>query len=113
MLTLEQARATRTRRSRVAREAPAARSPASAAAHPQPSPASGQSGTSPPPRVDLPSPCGERRRRGAPVDDDAFKAAHASPSVRKFARELGVDLAQGDGHRAERPHPAGGRAGAS
>ena len=30
----------------------------------------------------------------APVDATAFKAAHASPSVRKFARELGVDLAK-------------------
>ena len=30
----------------------------------------------------------------APVDSGAFKAAHASPSVRKFARELGVDLAR-------------------
>jgi pyruvate dehydrogenase E2 component (dihydrolipoamide acetyltransferase) len=30
----------------------------------------------------------------APVDGEAFKAAHASPSVRKFARELGVDLAR-------------------
>jgi pyruvate dehydrogenase E2 component (dihydrolipoamide acetyltransferase) len=30
----------------------------------------------------------------AAIDDDAFKGAHASPSVRKFARELGVDLAQ-------------------
>ena len=29
-----------------------------------------------------------------PVDSDGFKAAHASPSVRKFARELGVDLAR-------------------
>ena len=28
------------------------------------------------------------------VDDAAFKGAHASPSVRKFARELGVELAQ-------------------
>jgi pyruvate dehydrogenase E2 component (dihydrolipoamide acetyltransferase) len=28
------------------------------------------------------------------VDGGAFKAAHASPSVRKFARELGVDLAR-------------------
>ena len=32
--------------------------------------------------------------RRAPVDGAAFKAAHASPSVRKFARELGVDLAR-------------------
>ena len=31
---------------------------------------------------------------GAPIDGAAFKQAHASPSVRKFARELGVDLAK-------------------
>jgi len=30
----------------------------------------------------------------APVDEAGFKIAHASPSIRKFARELGVDLAQ-------------------
>ena len=30
----------------------------------------------------------------APIDSEGFKAAHASPSVRKFARELGVDLAR-------------------
>jgi pyruvate dehydrogenase E2 component (dihydrolipoamide acetyltransferase) len=30
----------------------------------------------------------------APVDAEAFKTAHASPSVRRFARELGVDLAR-------------------
>ena len=30
----------------------------------------------------------------APVDAETFKAAHASPSVRKFARQLGVDLAR-------------------
>jgi pyruvate dehydrogenase E2 component (dihydrolipoamide acetyltransferase) len=30
----------------------------------------------------------------APVDNEAFKAAHASPSVRAFARVLGVDLAK-------------------
>ncbi len=29
-----------------------------------------------------------------PVDNAAFKAAHASPSVRKFARELAVDLSR-------------------
>ena len=29
-----------------------------------------------------------------PIDAVAFKTAHASPSVRKFARELGVDLAR-------------------
>jgi pyruvate dehydrogenase E2 component (dihydrolipoamide acetyltransferase) len=30
-------------------------------------------------------------------DEPAFKAAHASPSVRKFARELGVDLSRIEG----------------
>ena len=30
----------------------------------------------------------------APIDDASFIGAHASPSVRKFARELGVDLAK-------------------
>src|SRR6266702_4825598 len=35
-----------------------------------------------------------RPEAAAPVDREAFKAAHASPSVRAFARELGVDLAK-------------------
>jgi pyruvate dehydrogenase E2 component (dihydrolipoamide acetyltransferase) len=30
----------------------------------------------------------------APIESEAFKKAHASPSVRKFARELGVDLSR-------------------
>jgi pyruvate dehydrogenase E2 component (dihydrolipoyllysine-residue acetyltransferase) len=30
----------------------------------------------------------------APIEAEAFKKAHASPSVRKFARELGVDLSR-------------------
>ncbi len=30
----------------------------------------------------------------AAIDNEAFKGAHASPSVRKFARELGVDLSK-------------------
>src|SRR3954471_9507427 len=38
----------------------------------------------------------------APIESEAFKRAHASPSVRKFARELGVDLSQvkGSGPKA-------------
>jgi pyruvate dehydrogenase E2 component (dihydrolipoamide acetyltransferase) len=36
---------------------------------------------SPPPAGGLP-----------PIDEESFKSAHAGPSVRKFARELGVDL---------------------
>jgi pyruvate dehydrogenase E2 component (dihydrolipoamide acetyltransferase) len=34
----------------------------------------------------------------APIDEPGFSRAHAGPSVRKFARELGVDLAQVPGH---------------
>jgi len=39
--------------------------------------------------------------RREPVDEQAFSTAHASPSVRKLARELGVDLGavQGSGHK--------------
>jgi len=33
----------------------------------------------------------------APIDESRFSKAHASPSVRKFARELGVDLGRVDG----------------
>jgi pyruvate dehydrogenase E2 component (dihydrolipoamide acetyltransferase) len=34
----------------------------------------------------------ETAARSAPVDETAFRVAHASPSVRMIARELGVDL---------------------
>jgi pyruvate dehydrogenase E2 component (dihydrolipoamide acetyltransferase) len=34
----------------------------------------------------------------APIDEPGFSRAHAGPSVRKFARELGVDLAKVPGH---------------
>ena len=67
--------------------AAAAPTPAAAAASPTaptPSPAPAPAPASPP-SPSLPA---------APIDDAAFKGAHASPSVRKFARELGVDLAQ-------------------
>ncbi len=58
--------------------APSAAAPtAPAAAAPPPAP--------PVPKPPAPTP---------PVDGEGFKAAHASPSVRKFARELGVDLAR-------------------
>jgi pyruvate dehydrogenase E2 component (dihydrolipoamide acetyltransferase) len=38
-----------------------------------------------------------RRRDLPPIDEAAFSKAHASPSVRKLARELGVDLGQVEG----------------
>ena len=36
-----------------------------------------------------------------PINEAGFSRAHASPSVRKLARELGVDLAQGSGSGAK------------
>jgi len=65
---------------------------------PQPdvfTPAASGSGTEPapappPPPAAPPAPAPS----AATIDDRAFTTAHASPSVRKFARELGVDLSK-------------------
>ena len=46
-----------------------------------------------------------------PIDEVAFSRAHASPSVRRFARELGVDLGQLKGSGPEGQDRQGGRAG--
>ena len=66
---------------------PAAAAPA--AEPPKPAPA---------PAAPTPAPVAAPKTAVAPatatVDGEAFKAAHASPSVRKFARDLGVDLAR-------------------
>ena len=57
---------------------------------PQPAPArvAEEAGPSPPP---VAARAGEAARV---VDSPGFSTAHASPSIRRFARELGVDLAQ-------------------
>jgi pyruvate dehydrogenase E2 component (dihydrolipoamide acetyltransferase) len=91
ILTLESAEAA-TAKPAAAPAKPAPEAPATAAPtappSPPPSPASGrESGAA----------AGEgapTRAPAAPVNDEGFKAAHASPTVRKFARELGVDLAR-------------------
>lgn len=54
--------------------------PAATAATPAPTPAASAAASSPPPAAP------------AAIDEQAFSLAHASPSVRRFARELGVDL---------------------
>ena len=62
----------------------------------QPSPAGGIGSAMDAP-VPAPSPlplAGEGQGVRAAIDDEGFKAAHASPSVRRFARELGVDLSR-------------------
>ncbi|HHQ14528.1 MAG TPA: dihydrolipoyllysine-residue acetyltransferase [Chromatiales bacterium] len=65
--------------------------PAAAPAAPAPAPAAASPATAPPaaPKA-LP-----------PIDETTFAKAHASPAVRKFARELGVDLAQVKGTGAK------------
>jgi pyruvate dehydrogenase E2 component (dihydrolipoamide acetyltransferase) len=100
----------------VARPAPTA--PAAAAAAPaaprpaNPPPATAPAAASPPaaPSPAKPPPGAVRVRRSqlgmptsyrsdlAPIDEPGFSRAHAGPSVRKFARELGVNLAQVAGH---------------
>ena len=74
---------------------PAPAAAPSTAPSPQPSPASGRGSALPSP---APAPAGEGPGvravpAAAPVDQTSFVAAHASPSVRAFARQLGVDLA--------------------
>lgn len=66
--------------------------------------------TPPPPPSPAPAPSTaptkQQPARGAsvslgPIDESKFSSAHASPSVRKLARELGVDLVKvrGSGHK--------------
>jgi pyruvate dehydrogenase E2 component (dihydrolipoamide acetyltransferase) len=76
----------------VAAAAAAAAAPAAAAAKPEAAPAPGKQAVVRPAAPQgvaqsLPGP------RGLPaIDEASFGSAHASPSVRKFARELGVNL---------------------
>jgi pyruvate dehydrogenase E2 component (dihydrolipoamide acetyltransferase) len=72
--------------------APSAASPASAAASAPaaPAPAAPASAPAAPPPTAAPAP--DAARGAAKIDEQAFSKAYASPSVRKFARELGADL---------------------
>jgi pyruvate dehydrogenase E2 component (dihydrolipoamide acetyltransferase) len=77
-----------------AREATAAKAPQSTAA--APAPPTEERGA-PSPSKEAPSSRvapSAAKVSGAPIDEQAFKAAHASPSVRVFARELGVDVSK-------------------
>nr|MBP8139294.1 dihydrolipoyllysine-residue acetyltransferase [Burkholderiales bacterium] len=83
---------------------------AGAAPSPQPSPASGRGSEAPAAasvgpasagRASAPSPAPQPRPAeagpaptAAPIDEPAFRVAHASPSVRMKARDLGVDLSK-------------------
>src|SRR5436305_1230306 len=75
-----------------------------APARPSPAPADTQAAPAraaeAPPRAEKPAPAAATPTSAAAaapparIDSESFKAAHASPSVRVFARELGVDLAK-------------------
>ena len=73
-------------------EAPAADAKPEAAAKAPPAAA-----PSPPPPVQAPAPKAQAPGGLPPIDESGFSQAHASPSVRKLARELGVNLAQVQG----------------
>jgi pyruvate dehydrogenase E2 component (dihydrolipoamide acetyltransferase) len=82
--------------------APAAAAPAGAAP-PAPAPAAAPA-AAPGPAIAPPAPA--RPASLPPVNEAAFGTAHASPSVRKLARELGVDLSRvkGSGQRGRITH---------
>jgi pyruvate dehydrogenase E2 component (dihydrolipoamide acetyltransferase) len=84
------------------KQAPAA-TPEPARAVPAPSPAPAAPAS--PPRQSLSQGEGEAARAlpdmGARIDETGFVRSHASPSVRRFARELGVDLARVKGSGAK------------
>ena len=82
--------------------------PASGSTPPSPSPApaqtpeaAGPEGKVVQPAKPIPAALTSQPRRspapGAPIDEAGFAKAHASPSVRKFARELGVNLGSVNG----------------
>jgi pyruvate dehydrogenase E2 component (dihydrolipoamide acetyltransferase) len=74
-----------------AQPAPAVTSAETGASAPGPAPTPGSSPV-PAPAAVRPAGKGDK-----PFDEPGFSKAHASPSIRKLARELGVDLAQVEG----------------
>jgi len=92
---------------KAAAPAPAAAAPAPAAApaaatKPAAAPASTGNGASAP----APGPIPGGRTDLAPINEPGFSHAHAGPSVRRFARELGVDLSllSGTGFKSRITH---------
>jgi pyruvate dehydrogenase E2 component (dihydrolipoamide acetyltransferase) len=75
--------------------APAASAPPQPPARPAAAPAAAAGKLTPRSLLGMPT---SYRSDLAPIDEPGFSRAHAGPSVRKFARELGVDLAQVAGH---------------
>ena len=80
----------------VAGGAPAASAPAPAAAKAAPAPAARAEAPAPKPPAPAPqaAPAPKAPAGLPPIDEAGFARAYASPSVRKFARELGADLSK-------------------
>jgi pyruvate dehydrogenase E2 component (dihydrolipoamide acetyltransferase) len=72
-----------------ARDAPAPAQAQNGPTPARPAPAAEDAGSSPPPTAGAPP---SAARADASIDETSFSKAYASPSVRKFARELGADL---------------------
>jgi len=73
---------------------------AAGAEAPKPAPKSAPESESEPRSNQLPAPVSEVEYKPSPtanINPDRFKSAHASPALRKFARELGVDLTKVSG----------------
>jgi pyruvate dehydrogenase E2 component (dihydrolipoamide acetyltransferase) len=84
--------------------APAAPAAAPAASNAQPAPAPRAEAPAPKPAAPAPqaTPAPAAKAPGlAPIDEAGFARAYASPSVRKFARELGADLGKIKGSGAK------------
>lgn len=82
---------------------PVPQPPSAAAPAPQPTGANPVAAPAPAAEVAPTASTGERHLASLPPADEAsFESAHASPAVRRFARELGVDLGrvQGSGPKA-------------
>lgn len=70
------------------------RASASATAEPADTPVAPAVAAAPPAETGSDRPVSGGAGTLPPIDEQSFSLAHASPSVRKFARELGVDLGQ-------------------
>ena len=64
---------------------------------PEPKPAPKAEAPKPAPAAPRAAPAGQRPSPTRKIDEVSFSKAYASPSVRRFARDLGVDLGQVDG----------------
>ena len=84
---------------------PATRAAGVSLSGPPPKPGQGEAVNAPPPVVLMPGPA---EIVAAVVGGPR---SHASPSVRGYARELGVDVSKVKGQRSQEPHPERGHSG--